>query len=109
MSSRTLEGWVNLEDPENVYENDADKPLSGRVYLRLKWNSEALLPGSMRKKTRYVVVKTHVKVLETTWYVVRGTSLLSMSLYEVRRCQRGTSLSSHMSKYLKQRYQINIT
>jgi hypothetical protein len=65
MSSRTLEGWFDLEDPEHVYENDEDKPLSGRVYLRLKWNSEALLPGSMRPNTRYVVVKLLVKVSET--------------------------------------------
>ena len=50
MSSRTLEGWYDLEDPEGAYENDDGKPLSGRVYLKLKWNSEALLPGSMRPK-----------------------------------------------------------
>ena len=52
MSSRTLEGWYDLQDPEGAYENDDDKPLCGRVYLRFKWNSESLLPGSMRSKQK---------------------------------------------------------
>ena len=50
MSCRTLEGWYDLEDPEGAYDNDDDKPLSGRVYLKFKWNSEALLQGSVRPK-----------------------------------------------------------
>jgi hypothetical protein len=64
MSSRTLEGWFDLEDPENVYENDEDKPLSGRVYLRLKWNSEALLPGSVRPKTNTSLSSYMLKYLK---------------------------------------------
>jgi hypothetical protein len=51
MSSRTLEGWYDLEDPEGAYDNDDDKPLTGRVYLKFKWNSEALMQGSVRPKS----------------------------------------------------------
>ncbi len=50
MSCRTMEGWFDLEDPEDAYQNDDEKPLSGRVYLKFKWNYEALLEGSMRPK-----------------------------------------------------------
>jgi hypothetical protein len=46
-----MEGWFELTDPEGAYKNDDDKPLSGRVYLKFKWNHEALLQGSMRPKT----------------------------------------------------------
>jgi len=51
MSCRTLEGWFDLHDPQGFYQNDAHKPLTGRVFLKLKWNSEALLAGSMRPRT----------------------------------------------------------
>jgi hypothetical protein len=46
-----MEGWFELTDPEGAYKNDDDKPLSGRVYLKFKWNQEALLEGSMRPQT----------------------------------------------------------
>ena len=52
MSCRTMEGWFELTDPEGAYKNDDEKPLSGRVYLKFKWNYEALLEGSMRPKRK---------------------------------------------------------
>jgi hypothetical protein len=59
MSCRTLEGWFKLEDPENMC-HSIDQPgvaLSARVppprvHLRLKWNEEALLPGSLRPQKK---------------------------------------------------------
>ena len=53
MSCRTLQGWFDLTDPEGAYQNDHDKPLSGRVYLKFKWDSQALLEGSIRSKVMY--------------------------------------------------------
>jgi len=48
-----MQGWFELEDPEGAYDNDHDKPLSGRVYLKLKWHTEALLEGSMRTQVKH--------------------------------------------------------
>jgi hypothetical protein len=53
MSCRTMQGWFELEVPEGAYDNDHDKPLSGRVYLKLKWHTEVLLEGSMRTQVNH--------------------------------------------------------
>ncbi|EKX46264.1 hypothetical protein GUITHDRAFT_107875 [Guillardia theta CCMP2712] len=55
MTCRTLEGWFDLEDPEGAYEEE--EPVKGRVYLRLKWNRDCLLEGSLRPKGKQREIK----------------------------------------------------
>ena len=46
MSCRSIEGCYDLQDPEGLYVNLHHRSLSGRVYLKLKWNFDCLLEGS---------------------------------------------------------------
>ncbi len=53
MSCRSIEGWYDLQDPEGLYVNHHHRPLSGRVYLKLKWNFDCLLEGSTRPQATH--------------------------------------------------------